>query len=60
MFKDNAGDDKMTIIGSDRNNTEFSSGTYIISYTATDGKNPLAQCIFTITVTCKCCYEEHG
>ena len=53
IFKDNAGDNKLTIIGSDRNNTKFGSGTHIISYTATDGKNPQAQCLFTITVTCK-------
>jgi hypothetical protein len=53
IFKDNAGDNKLTIIESDRNNTEFRSGTYIISYTATDGKNPEARCLFTITVTCK-------
>ena len=53
IFKDNAGEDKLTIIGSKKNNTELTSGTYNIAYTATDGKNPQANCVFTVTVTCK-------
>lgn len=56
MFKDNAGDEKLKILQpGQKNNTEFNrGGNYVIVYSATDGRNPRVECVFTISLTCKC------